>query len=263
MLTIGHRGCAGQYPENTIPAIEGSAPHVDLVEVDVMRCGSGELVAFHDDDLSRLTTAAGRLDETAVDDLTALRVDGTEATIPRFDQVVEAWPAGTGMNLDTRDPGLVEDALAAVEGLDERVVFSSPSREAVDIALETPTPAEVGYSFRDDASAELTWAAERGCEFVHVEHGLCILGPRGARARRRPARRRVDRRRRSDRDDPPVARRGRPHRRPMGCRRPGGVLVNPTRRPRPSTAFLYPNQSGTSHTREQHMSNYTPNNRKI
>lgn len=173
MLTIGHRGCAGQYPENTIPAIEGSAPHVDLVEVDVMRCGSGELVAFHDDDLSRLTTAAGRLDETAVDDLTALRVDGSEATIPRFDQVVEAWPAGTGMNLDTRDPGLVEDALAAVEGLDERVVFSSPSREAVDIALETPTPAEVGYSFRDDVSAELTWAAERGCEFVHVEHGLC------------------------------------------------------------------------------------------
>ena len=33
-----------------------------------------------------------------------------------------------------------------------RTRFSSPSREAVDIALETPTPAEVGYSFRDDAS---------------------------------------------------------------------------------------------------------------
>ncbi|POG54376.1 glycerophosphodiester phosphodiesterase [Haloferax marisrubri] len=173
MLTIGHRGCAGQYPENTIPAIEGSAPHVDLVEVDVMRCGTGELVAFHDDDLSRLTTASGRLAETAVDDLTTLRIDGSEATIPRFDRVVEAWPAGTGMNLDTRDPELVEDALAAIEALDERVILSSPSREAVGIALETPTSAEVGYSFRDDVSAELAWATERGCDFVHVEHGLC------------------------------------------------------------------------------------------
>ena len=138
-----------------------------------MCCGSGELVAFHDDDLSRLTTASGQLAETTVDDLTTLRVDGSGATIPRFDRVVEKWPAGTGMNLDTRDPALVEDALDAVEALDERVVFSSPSREAVDVALETPTSAEVGYSFRDDVSAELAWATERGCEFVHVEHGLC------------------------------------------------------------------------------------------
>ncbi|REA02772.1 glycerophosphodiester phosphodiesterase [Haloferax sp. Atlit-6N] len=173
MLTIGHRGCAGQYPENTIPAVKQSAPHVDLVEVDVMRCGSGELVAFHDDDLSRLTTVSGKLAETAVDDLTALRVGGSEATIPRFERVVDEWPAGTGMNLDTRDPGLVEDALAAVETLDERVVFSSPSREAVGIALETPSAADIGYSFRDEVSAELAWTTERGCDFVHVEHGLC------------------------------------------------------------------------------------------
>ncbi|AKU09142.1 glycerophosphodiester phosphodiesterase [Haloferax gibbonsii] len=173
MITIGHRGCAGQYPENTIPAVKQSAPHVDLVEVDVMRCGSGELVAFHDDDLSRLTTVSGKLAETAVDDLTALRVGGSEATIPRFERVVDEWPAGTGMNLDTRDPGLVEDALAAVERLDERVVFSSPSREAVGVALETPSAADIGYSFHDDVSAELAWAAERGCEFVHVEHELC------------------------------------------------------------------------------------------
>jgi len=49
MQVIGHRGCADVYPENTVRAVTRAANFLDAVEVDVRRCGSGELVVFHDE----------------------------------------------------------------------------------------------------------------------------------------------------------------------------------------------------------------------
>ena len=53
-FVVAHRGASAYEPENTLRAI---AKAIDLrapvVEVDVRRCGSGELVVFHDEDLSR------------------------------------------------------------------------------------------------------------------------------------------------------------------------------------------------------------------
>ncbi|MFC6976148.1 glycerophosphodiester phosphodiesterase [Halomicroarcula sp. GCM10025709] len=174
MLVIGHRGCAGQYPENTIPAVRGAAPHVDLVEVDVVPSGSGDLVVFHDETLDRLTVTSGRVDETPVETLTDLRVDGSTATIPRFETVVDAWPSGVGMNLDLHDPTIVDRALDIVDGLGERIVLSSTAVGAIRAAQTHPTAVTTGYSFDSDPEAELARARELGVEFVHVDHRLCL-----------------------------------------------------------------------------------------
>jgi len=52
---LGHRGASADFPENTLEAFHGAvAQGADGIELDVMRCGSGELVVCHDEVLDRL-----------------------------------------------------------------------------------------------------------------------------------------------------------------------------------------------------------------
>ncbi len=58
-LILGHRGASAEYPENTILAFrEAMRAGADGVELDVMRCGSGEVVVIHDDDMHRVASKA-------------------------------------------------------------------------------------------------------------------------------------------------------------------------------------------------------------
>src|SRR5438874_1738897 len=54
-LVIGHRGASSREPENSVAAFRRAAVDgADGVELDVLCCGTGEVVVFHDDDLLRL-----------------------------------------------------------------------------------------------------------------------------------------------------------------------------------------------------------------
>ncbi len=54
-LILGHRGASAHFPENTLLALrESLRAGADGVELDVMRCASGEVVVVHDDDLLRV-----------------------------------------------------------------------------------------------------------------------------------------------------------------------------------------------------------------
>lgn len=54
-LVLGHRGASADAPENTVAAFrEALRQGADGIELDVMRCGSGELVVCHDAWLDRL-----------------------------------------------------------------------------------------------------------------------------------------------------------------------------------------------------------------
>lgn len=61
-LVLAHRGASADAPENTLAAFRlARALGADGVELDVMRCGSGQIVVFHDDDLTRLAQRQGRV----------------------------------------------------------------------------------------------------------------------------------------------------------------------------------------------------------
>lgn len=60
MNLIGHRGAAGEAPENTLAAIERAfKAGANGVELDVQRSRDGSLLLFHDETLERTTDGMG------------------------------------------------------------------------------------------------------------------------------------------------------------------------------------------------------------
>ena len=58
VLVIAHRGASRVAPENTLPAFQAALQlGVDLVEFDYLHSADGVPVAFHDEELDRLTDA--------------------------------------------------------------------------------------------------------------------------------------------------------------------------------------------------------------
>lgn len=63
MELVAHRGCAWPQPENTLRAIHDAGSRLPAVEFDVRRCGTGELVVFHDEKVDRVTDQTGLVGE--------------------------------------------------------------------------------------------------------------------------------------------------------------------------------------------------------
>lgn len=174
VLTIGHRGCAGQYPENTIEAVRACAPHVDMIEIDVLRCGSGELIAFHDDSLERVTGVDATVADTGWEWIRSLAVFDSDARIPQVKELLEEWPDGTGLNLDIHEPGIAPDALAMAEERVDDILLSSTSTTVLRECETTPVEIQTGYSFHQDSERNIAQALSLGCDFIHVPYKLCL-----------------------------------------------------------------------------------------
>lgn len=69
MKRIAHRGFAGKYPENTLAAVQQAATRADMIELDLRRCRSGEIVVVHDGIVDAVTDACGRVNDLSATDL--------------------------------------------------------------------------------------------------------------------------------------------------------------------------------------------------
>ncbi|WP_204365288.1 glycerophosphodiester phosphodiesterase [Halorubrum hochsteinianum] len=168
MTLIGHRACAGQYPENTVAAIERAVPHVDAVEIDVRRCASGELVVFHDEELDRLTEGGGRVADAEWDELRELTVLDSGEAIPRLDEALRAVPAGTAVNVEIKERGLAGDALDAADEADAEVLFSSFLPDALAALRDRDPAADRALLVADgDPEALVAAATDLGCVGIH------------------------------------------------------------------------------------------------
>lgn len=164
---IAHRGCADQYPENTVLAVEKSAPHVDMVEIDVQRCRSGEIVVFHDDRLDRLTDASGSVRTTDWETLKDLTILDSDQTIPLLSEILDAVPADTGVNIELKREGLAEDVLDTTANVENDVLYSSFSAKAIREVREHDDDAALAYVVDDSPDISLSIAADIGCVAVH------------------------------------------------------------------------------------------------
>ena len=179
MRPIAHRGCLTQYPENTLSAFRGCAPSVEMIETDVRRCGSGELVIFHDDTLDRVTDTTGEVASTPMAELEEVSVLGSGESIPTLTEVFEAVPEDVGLNLELKGRDVAAETVAAAEGYDHEVVVSSFYPDDVAAARDAgaETVAHLFYAEEPadfDVGAALDAAADLDCEYVHPDVDSCL-----------------------------------------------------------------------------------------
>ncbi|MSP61063.1 MAG: glycerophosphodiester phosphodiesterase [Myxococcales bacterium] len=104
-LIIAHRGASGASigrPENTLGAFARAGElGADGIELDVMRCGTGEVVVFHDDDLIRLAKRPERIRETPLEVLREVDLGGGER-IPLLSEVFGALGPDLLVNIELK-----------------------------------------------------------------------------------------------------------------------------------------------------------------
>jgi glycerophosphoryl diester phosphodiesterase len=129
---IGHRGAAGEAPENTLVSFERAlAGGAAILESDVHLSRDGAPVLIHDDVVDRNSDGSGRVAALTLDQLRRLDAghrftpDGGRSypfrgrghRIPTLQEALDAFPAAR-FNLELKEPtpGIVERCLEVVVG---------------------------------------------------------------------------------------------------------------------------------------------------
>jgi len=105
-----HRGLFdndSEAPENSLTAIQKAVEAGYGIEFDVQLSKDGQLVVFHDASLQRMCGIEGKVWEYTLEELKALKLAGSEETIPTLEEVLKA--------VDGRVPLIIEYKLDRVQ----------------------------------------------------------------------------------------------------------------------------------------------------
>lgn len=115
MLIIGHRGACGYEPENTLKSFaKALSLKVDMIELDVQVCKSGELVVFHDKEVSRTTNGFGKISELTLKELKNLDA-GNGEKIPTLKEVFDLVDKRTIINIEIKDNKSAQKTIKLIE----------------------------------------------------------------------------------------------------------------------------------------------------
>lgn len=104
-MAIGHRGASGYEPENTLRAFNRAIDmNVDMIELDVHCCASGELVVIHDETLERTTNGTGLVVDHTLQRLKQLDA-GLGERIPTLAEVFDLVNRGVIINIELKGKG--------------------------------------------------------------------------------------------------------------------------------------------------------------
>lgn len=117
-LIIGHRGCAGLEPENTLRSFLRAAElGVDAVEMDVHLSRDGVPMVIHDAMVERTTNGQGNVRDFSAAELSALTIrapDGSAEWIPTLEEVLGAVPARVGLVIELKAAGTAAPVVGLV-----------------------------------------------------------------------------------------------------------------------------------------------------
>lgn len=149
---IGHRGCAGYAPENTIEGIHTAADMgVEWVELDVKLTKDHVPILFHDETLERTTNGHGAIKDLTLKELKDLEAGSwfadsfTGITVPTLEEALDAIiERGLGFNMEIKPcPGReIETAEASLDLLTsmwdelDKILISSFQHTSLETALD-------------------------------------------------------------------------------------------------------------------------------
>ena len=116
-----HRGLHGNgVPENSMQAFRLAKEAGYGIELDIHLLKDGSLAVFHDSPLVRTTGAEGRIEDLTAEDLKNYRLEGTDETIPLFQDVLDLYDGAAPIIVELKEVGNCADLCeAACKMLDE------------------------------------------------------------------------------------------------------------------------------------------------
>ncbi|WP_299158207.1 glycerophosphodiester phosphodiesterase [uncultured Eudoraea sp.] len=115
LITIGHRGAMGHETENTLASIQKALDlNVDMIEIDVFKIASGEIVVFHDEKIDRITDGSGGIESLDLVALKNLTVEGNHK-IPLLSEVLDVINHKVPLNIELKGPGTSEGVMNLIK----------------------------------------------------------------------------------------------------------------------------------------------------
>ncbi len=167
MLVYGHRGAAGEAPENTIAgfrhAIERGTRHFEL---DVQMSKDGKLVVIHDNKVNRTTYCRGNVNRFTANELAKMDARrGTppwprkkDANIATLDAVLDATPETKSYQIEVKTA-----RQAVINNIAEQLAERFPNRRAAQRIIVTSSDLKLHASLQEIAP--------------HISRGLVSLQP--------------------------------------------------------------------------------------
>lgn len=108
-----HRGLhGGGIPENSMAAFRQALDHGYGIELDIHLLKDGTLAVMHDSALQRTTGQPGQMEDLTAEDLPRYHLEGTEETIPLFQDVLELYQGKAPLIIELKPQGGNHGALA-------------------------------------------------------------------------------------------------------------------------------------------------------
>ena len=101
-----HRGLHDETkPENSMAAFRASLEKGYGIELDVHLLKDGNLAVIHDSKLKRTTGCDGKVEDLTTEELQNYRLEGTEETIPTFQQVLDLYDGKAPLIVELKTDG--------------------------------------------------------------------------------------------------------------------------------------------------------------
>ena len=101
-LIIGH--AKGYVAENTIPSINYAIDLGANVEIDVFRCKSGEIVVFHDNNLSKILDVNLCIEDLDLRTIKSFRIEN-KYFIPTLEEILSLQLGDLILNIELKGKG--------------------------------------------------------------------------------------------------------------------------------------------------------------
>lgn len=185
-LIFGHRGAAGDYPENTMLSFKAAkAANADGIELDVQMTKDGELVVIHDETVDRTTNGTGFVKDLTFEEIS--RLDASYkftqykggSFIPTLNEVLE-WAKqqrGFIVNIELKNgiidyPKIEEETIKLIykHSLQKRVIISSFNHYSLVTCKEISSEIETAILYMEGLYMPWKYAESIGAKGLHPHY---------------------------------------------------------------------------------------------
>ncbi|MEO9512526.1 MAG: glycerophosphodiester phosphodiesterase family protein [Flavobacteriaceae bacterium] len=166
-LVIGHRGAMGHETENTLASVKKAMDlGVDMIEIDVFKIKSGEIVVFHDEQVDRLSNGEGPIEEYTMSEISSLTLEGNHS-IPTLWDVLELIDKKVSLNIELKGENTATDVNIIMENIiqkkgweSDHFVISSFKREELRRMREVNMDVKIAILTEEDPTEAIAIAKE-------------------------------------------------------------------------------------------------------